>query len=87
MMLLNGGDGTDTIEGDAGADTLTGGAGNDIFKYDTIADSSGNTKDTITDFKQSTLNATTGAQITNGDSISLLFHLVLLLTVIQLHLF
>ena len=45
---------------------------NDIFKYDTIADSSGNTKDTITDFKQSTLNATTGAQITNGDSISLI---------------
>jgi len=69
--VLNGGDGTDTIEGDAGADTLTGGAGNDIFKFDTIADSSGNTKDTITDFKQSTLNATTGAQITNGDSISL----------------
>ena len=68
---LSGGDGADTIEGDAGADTLTGGAGNDIFKYDTIADSSGNTKDTITDFNQSTLNATTGAQITNGDSISL----------------
>ena len=68
---LDGGDGTDTIEGDAGADNLTGGAGNDIFKFDTITDSSGNTKDTITDFKQSTLNATTGAQITNGDSISL----------------
>ncbi len=69
--VLSGGDGVDTIEGDAGADNLTGGAGNDIFKYDTIADSSGNTKDTITDFTQSTLNATTGAQVTNGDSISL----------------
>ena len=69
--VLSGGDGTDTLEGDAGADNITGGAGNDIFKYDTIADSSGNTKDTITDFKQSTLNATTGAQVTNGDSISL----------------
>ena len=68
---LAGGDGTDTIEGDAGPDTLTGGAGNDIFKYDLITDSSGNTKDTITDFKQSTLNATTGAQVSNGDSISL----------------
>ena len=68
---LDGGDGTDTIEGDAGADNLTGGAGNDVFKFDTITDSSGNTKDTITDFKQSTLNAATGAQITNGDSISL----------------
>ena len=69
--VLSGGDGVDTIEGDAGADNLTGGAGNDIFKYDTIADSSGNTKDTITDFTQSTLNATTGAQVTNGTSISL----------------
>ena len=69
---LSGGDGVDTLEGDAGADIITGGAGNDIFKYDTISDSSGNLKDTITDFKQSTLNATTGAQITNGDSISLI---------------
>ena len=69
---LSGGDGVDTLEGDAGADNITGGAGNDIFKYDTISDSSGNLKDTITDFKQSTLNATTGAQITNGDSISLI---------------
>jgi Ca2+-binding RTX toxin-like protein len=69
--ILNGGAGTDTIEGDAGVDIITGGAGNDVFKYDVISDSSGNTKDTITDFKQSTLNAATGAQITNGDSISL----------------
>ena len=69
--IIDGGSGTDTIEGDAGADVITGGTGNDIFKYDTITDSSGNTKDTISDFKQSTLNAVSGAQITNGDSISL----------------
>jgi Ca2+-binding RTX toxin-like protein len=69
--IIDGGAGTDTINGEGGADVLTGGAGNDIFVYDAVADSSGNTKDTISDFKQSTLNATTGAQITNGDSISL----------------
>ena len=70
--IIDGGAGTDTLDGEAGADVLTGGAGNDIFKYDAVADSSGNTKDTITDFTQSTLNATTGATITNGDSISLI---------------
>ena len=70
--IIDGGAGTDTLDGEGGADVLTGGAGNDIFKYNAVADSSGNTKDTITDFKQSTLNATTGAQITNGDSISLI---------------
>jgi len=43
-----------------------------VFKYNAVADSSGNAKDTITDFEQSTLSATTGAQITNGDSISLI---------------
>jgi len=68
---LSGGDGTDTIEGDAGTDNLTGGAGNDIFVFDTISDSSGNTKDTITDFKQSTINAVTGAQVNNGDSLKI----------------
>jgi Ca2+-binding RTX toxin-like protein len=70
--IIAGGSGTDTIEGDAGADVISGGTGNDIFKYDTITDSSGNTKDTISDFDQSTLNAVSGAQITNGDSISLI---------------
>ena len=69
--IISGGDGIDTIEGDAGADTITTGAGKDIIFYDTISDSSGNTKDTITDFTQSTLNATTGAQITAGDSIKI----------------
>jgi len=70
--IIDGGAGTDTIDGEGGADNLTGGAGNDIFKYNAVADSSGNLKDTITDFKQSTLNAVTGAQVTNGDSISLI---------------
>ena len=70
--IIDGGAGTDTLDGEGGADVITGGAGNDIFKYDTITNSSGNSKDTITDFKQSTLNAVTGAQITNGDSISLI---------------
>ena len=69
--IITGGDGVDTIEGDAGADTITTGAGKDNIFYDTIADSSGNTKDTITDFTQSILNATTGAQITAGDSIKI----------------
>jgi Ca2+-binding RTX toxin-like protein len=69
--ILSGGDGIDTIEGDAGNDTITTGAGKDIIFYDTIGDSAGNAKDTITDFTQSTLNATTGAQITAGDSISI----------------
>ena len=49
--IIDGGAGTDTLDGEGGADVLTGGAGNDIFKYDAVADSSGNTKDTITDFK------------------------------------
>ena len=37
--------------------------------YNAVADSTGNLKDTITDFTQSTLNATTGAVVTAGDSI------------------
>ena len=69
--IISGGDGVDTIEGDAGADSITTGAGKDNIFYDTISDSSGNTKDTITDFTQSILNATTGAQITAGDSIKI----------------
>ena len=69
--IISGGDGVDTIEGDGGADNITTGAGKDIIFYDTISDSSGNTKDTITDFTQSVLNASTGAQITAGDSIKI----------------
>ncbi len=64
-----GGDGVDTLDGEGGADNLTGSAGNDVFLYNAIADSSGNAKDTITDFTQSTLNATTGAVVTAGDSL------------------
>jgi len=67
--ILSGGDGIDTIEGEAGADNLTGNAGNDVFLYDAVTESTGNLKDTITDFTQSTLNATTGAVVTAGDSI------------------
>ena len=43
----------------AGSDTITTGAGNDTIVYDAVTESGGN-KDTITDFTQSTLNATTG---------------------------
>ena len=66
---LSGGDGIDVLDGEGGADTLTGDAGNDVFLYNAVADSTGNLKDTITDFTQSTLNATTGAVVTAGDSI------------------
>jgi Ca2+-binding RTX toxin-like protein len=69
--IINGGDGVDTIDGEGGADTITSGAGKDIHFYNAVTDSSGNTKDTITDFTQSTLNATTGAVITAGDSIKI----------------
>lgn len=46
------GSGADTITGGAGADTITGGAGADIFTYSNllVADSTGTTGDTITDF-------------------------------------
>ena len=68
---IDGGDGADQLEGEAGSDTITTGAGNDTIVYDAITESGGNTKDTITDFTQSTLNATTGATITAGDSIKI----------------
>ena len=47
---INGGLGADTIDGSKGGDTLTGGAGADVFDYNAVADSSGSTPDTITDF-------------------------------------
>jgi len=47
---INGGLGADTIDGGKGGDTLTGGSGADIFDYNVVADSSGATPDTITDF-------------------------------------
>ena len=68
--IISGGDGVDTLEGEAGSDNLTGGAGKDIFLFDAVAESGGNTKDTITDFTQSTLSAT-GTVVTSGDSIKI----------------
>jgi hypothetical protein len=48
---LIGGDQNDTLYGAGGVDSLTGGAGNDVFRYDSIADSSGPaSQDTIQDF-------------------------------------
>ena len=47
---ISGGNSADTIEGSKGGDTLTGGAGADTFFYAAVADSSGSTVDTITDF-------------------------------------
>jgi Ca2+-binding RTX toxin-like protein len=47
---LIGGAGNDRFISLGGADTLTGGAGNDIFQYNDVADSTGSTVDTITDF-------------------------------------
>jgi Ca2+-binding RTX toxin-like protein len=68
---IDGGDGADQLEGEEGSDTITTGAGKDTIVYDAVGESGGNTKDTITDFTQSTLNATTGATITAGDSIKI----------------
>lgn len=48
--VITGGAGNDSITGNGGADTITGGAGNDTFAYAALADSSGTTVDTITDF-------------------------------------
>ncbi|KTQ95610.1 hypothetical protein NS226_10715 [Aureimonas ureilytica] len=48
--IINGGAGNDIITGGLGADQLTGGAGNDVFKFNAVAESSGTTIDTITDF-------------------------------------
>ena len=67
---IDGGDGADLITGSGGADNLTGGAGKDTFAYAGVAESGGNAKDTITDFTQSTLNAS-GVVITAGDSIKI----------------
>ena len=44
------GAGADVYNSSAGADTITGGAGADNFSYATIANSSGGTVDTISDF-------------------------------------
>ena len=71
--VISGGDGADTIDGEGGADTITLGAGKDILEYDAAADSTGSTKDNITDFTQSTINAVTTDTVTAGDSVNINF--------------
>ncbi|MDA9904424.1 hypothetical protein N9D00_02835 [Hyphomicrobiales bacterium] len=66
---IDGGSGTDQIDGGAGLDNITTGAGLDTLLYDAPSDSTGATRDVVADFTQSTLNATTGAQVTAGDNI------------------
>jgi Ca2+-binding RTX toxin-like protein len=66
---IDGGSGTDQIDGGAGLDNITTGSGLDTLLYDAATDSTGASRDVITDFTQSTLNATTGAQVTAGDNI------------------
>ena len=70
---ITGGDGSDRIDGEGGLDTITLGAGTDTVVYDAAADSSGSLKDVITDFNQSTINATTGVTVTAGDNIEVAF--------------
>jgi Cadherin-like domain/SdrD B-like domain/Bacterial cadherin-like domain/RTX calcium-binding nonapeptide repeat (4 copies) len=48
--VLTGGAGTDLIFGGLRGDTLTGGAGNDIFRYDSVAESNSTERDGIQDF-------------------------------------
>jgi len=66
---IDGGTGADIIDGGAGFDNITTGSGLDTLLYDAATDSTGATRDVITDFKQSVLNATTGAQVTAGDNL------------------
>jgi len=47
---LVGNAGNDSILGGTGADSLTGGSGSDVFQYTLVAQSSGTTVDTISDF-------------------------------------
>ena len=71
--VIAGGDGSDRIDAEGGLDTITLGAGTDTVVYDAAADSSGSLKDVITDFNQSTVNATTGVTATPGDNIEINF--------------
>jgi Ca2+-binding RTX toxin-like protein len=48
--IINGNGGNDTIIGGLGADTLTGGSGKVTFAYNSSADSTPRSQDTITDF-------------------------------------
>ncbi|MCE3232976.1 MAG: calcium binding hemolysin protein [Rickettsiaceae bacterium] len=48
--LLNGGSGNDVLNGGADEDILLGGLGSDVFKFDSLFDSTNSAYDTITDF-------------------------------------
>lgn len=61
---LEGGAGRDTIHGGAGADWLTGGADRDVFRFTSLSDSSGTSRDTIADFEVATV-LRTGAVAAN----------------------
>jgi len=51
---ISGGSGADTIIGGSKIDTITGGLGADVFTYTAVAQSTGTTADTITDFVNAT---------------------------------
>jgi Ca2+-binding RTX toxin-like protein len=51
---INGGAGADSITGGSGADSLIGGLGSDVFVYAAVAESTGTTADTISDFTSGT---------------------------------
>jgi predicted extracellular nuclease len=53
--VLTGGAGADLIVGGRRGDTLTGGAGNDVFRYDSVADSNSTERDGIQDFNSGDL--------------------------------
>jgi predicted extracellular nuclease len=53
--VLTGGAGADVIIGGLRGDTLTGGAGNDVFRYDSTADSNSTEADGIQDFNSGDL--------------------------------
>ncbi|MGZ8305747.1 MAG: calcium-binding protein, partial [Allosphingosinicella sp.] len=53
--VLTGGGGADLIFGGLRGDTLTGGAGNDIFRYDSVAESNSVERDGIQDFNSGDL--------------------------------
>ena len=63
--VISGGDGADTVTGGAAADTITLGAGADVVIIDSVANSTGTTFDSITDFVTGTdkINIT----LTTGD--------------------
>ena len=71
--VISAGDGADRIDAESGLDNITTGLGNDTVVYDAAADSSGSLKDIITDFTQSTINATTGETTAGGDNIEINF--------------